>query len=99
MVIRITNINKQQIVSKTPNRAICCIHCEATFIMFRKPYLEYKKEATDRGVVCVTVYANRKTFFEIECFENSPYTIEEEIQNWLSDNGYDDVDYDLFNVA
>ena len=67
--------------------------------MFKKPYLEYKKEATDRGVVCVTVYANRKTFFEIECFENSPYTIEEEIQNWLSDNGYDDVDYDLFNVA
>ena len=27
MLIRITNINKTQIVSKKPNTAICYIHC------------------------------------------------------------------------
>jgi fatty acid/phospholipid biosynthesis enzyme len=27
MLIRITNINKPQIVSKMPNTAICYIHC------------------------------------------------------------------------
>ena len=33
MLIRITNINKPQIVSKMPDTAICYIHCQAQLIM------------------------------------------------------------------
>jgi hypothetical protein len=56
--------------------------------------LDYTKTLIeDRGVVVVTVFDNGKIFFEIECFADSPYSIEEEIQNWLDDNGYEDEDF------
>lgn len=46
-----------------------------------------------REIIEVTVFDKDKIFFTIECLIDSPYTIEEEIQNWLDDNGYSD---DLF---
>ena len=66
--------------------------------MIKKLELEYTIKSTERGVVCVKVFSNKKVFFEIECFENSPYSIEEEIQNWLDDNGYSDDDYNFFKI-
>lgn len=68
--------------------------------MFKQPYLEYKKtDVPERGIVQVEVFSNQKTFFEIECLKNSPYNIEEEIQNWLDDNGYDDIEYEFIDVT
>lgn len=46
-------------------------------------------------ILIVKAYLKRKTFFEIECLKDSPYTIEEEIQNWLDDNGHEDEYYDF----
>ena len=67
--------------------------------MFKQPYLEYKKtNISERGVILVEVFSNQKTFFVIECLNNSPYTIEEEIQNWLDDNGYDNIEYELIKI-
>jgi hypothetical protein len=67
--------------------------------MFKQPYLEYKKtNISERGVILVEVFSNQKTFFVIECLNNSPYTIEEEIQNWLDDNGYDNIKYEFIKI-
>jgi hypothetical protein len=67
--------------------------------MFKTPNLEYKKTInTQRGVIQIEVFSNQKTFFEIECLPNSPFTIEEEIQNWLDDNGYDDIEYEFVQI-
>lgn len=67
--------------------------------MFKQPYLEYKKtNISERGVILVEVFSNQKTFFVIECLNNSPYTIEEEIQNWLDDNGYDNIEYEFIKI-
>jgi hypothetical protein len=60
--------------------------------------LKYKKETTDRDVVCVTVYHKKKVFFDIECLEDSPYNIPEEIQNWLDENGYEDNNFEIKEI-
>lgn len=52
-----------------------------------------------RNIKEVTVFSENKVFFEIECFINSPYTIEEEIQNYLNDNGYEDNEYNFVNMS
>lgn len=58
--------------------------------------LEYTKETvSERGVVIVNVTKEGKTFFEMECLTDSPYSIEEEIQNWLDDNDYEDEEFDF----
>jgi hypothetical protein len=56
--------------------------------------LEYTKE-TSNGITIVQVFENGKTFCTIECYVDSPYSIEEEIQNWLDDNGYEDKEFDF----
>ena len=56
--------------------------------------LTYSVE-NDNGIIVVSVFDNNKIFFVIECLLNSPYTIEEEIQNWLDDNGYEDEDFEF----
>jgi hypothetical protein len=54
---------------------------------------------TERGVIGVNVYTSRgKLMCEIEMLENSPYTVAEEIQMWLDDNGYGDTDFDFIKV-
>ena len=61
--------------------------------------LKYTTESTDRGVICVTVSTEGKIFFELECLDDSPYTIEEEIQIYLDDNGYVDEMFDFINIT
>jgi hypothetical protein len=41
----------------------------------------------------VQVFDEGCIFCEIECLVDSPYSIEEEIQNWLDDNGYSDNEF------
>lgn len=53
----------------------------------------------DRQINVVKVFSNGKLIFNIECFIDSPYTIGEEIQNYLDDNGYGDECYDFINIT
>jgi hypothetical protein len=52
--------------------------------------LYYSKEVDlDRYVVLVSVFSEDSSVqFELECYMYSPYSIEEEIQNWLDEDGY-----------
>ena len=47
------------------------------------------------GINMVTVYDKDKLFCEIEVLADSPYSTEEEIQNWLDDNGYEDGEFEF----
>ena len=50
-------------------------------------------------VVCFIIENNDlKIFFEIETTDMSPYTIEEEIQNYLDDNGYGDEYFEFTKI-
>ena len=51
--------------------------------------LQYKVERIEDNVRYITVYSNNKILTEIECLGGF-LTNEEEIQNWLDDNGYED---------
>jgi hypothetical protein len=66
--------------------------------MLKRLYLEYKITISNKSITKVEVFQNQKTFFEIECFTNSPYSIEEEIQNWLDENGYNDIEYEFLKI-
>jgi len=59
--------------------------------------LEYTKE-TVHGVVMVTIFDEGKIFAQIDCYENSPYNIPEEIQNFLDDNGYEDEEFEIVEM-
>ena len=56
--------------------------------------LEYSVELSET-IKKVCVHTNDKLFFEIECLIDSPYTIEEEIQNWLDDNGFENENFEF----
>lgn len=55
--------------------------------------LKYRVERTEDNIRYITVFNNNKIFCEIECLGGF-LTNEEEIQNWLDDNGYED---EVFN--
>ena len=57
-----------------------------------------KRYNIERRVLEVKVFDTDKLFFEIECLDNSPYGTEEEIQNWLDDNGYGDDYFELVEI-
>ena len=58
------------------------------------PILEYSvKTDLGREVNLVEIYGENN-FFELECLADSPYSIEEEIQNYLDDND-DDIEYEF----
>lgn len=59
--------------------------------------LKYTVELSDT-IKKVCVYDNDKLFFEIECLIVSPYTIEEEIQNWLDDNGFENENFEFNKI-
>lgn len=46
----------------------------------------------------VTVYYQNTIFAELECLEHSPYSIEEEIQNYLDDNGFGDDEFEISRI-
>jgi hypothetical protein len=55
--------------------------------------LQYIINNTDRGIICVQIYIDGMIYTEIECFEYSPYSIEEEIQNWLDESEFRDEEF------
>ena len=57
-----------------------------------------KRYNVERGVLEVKVFSNDRLFFEIECLDNSPYSTEEEIQNWLDENGYLEDDFEFAEI-
>lgn len=67
----------------------------------KKIFYKVEKNTHDEGsfnglitVRCYTIEDNDlKVFFELETTDETPYTIEEEIQNYLDDNGYGDEDF------
>lgn len=51
------------------------------------------------GLITIKVYeTNNKLFCEIETDTNSPYTIEEEIQEYLDENGYGDETFEFVKL-
>lgn len=46
----------------------------------------------------IEIRSENEFLFEIECFTNSPYTNEEEIQNFLDDNGYGDEVFEFIKL-
>ena len=51
--------------------------------------LQYRVERLEDNIRYITVLDEGKTFIELECLSGF-LTNEEEIQNWLDDNGYGD---------
>ena len=80
MMIRIININKQQITSKTPDTAICYIHCQAQYFMKRFfgmiPSSEVKREERFKvgvGQLTVTIQAGENGWTILYADSSSEY--------------------------
>ena len=59
-----------------------------------KRILNYKKELNQNGTITISIFRNGKVMYEIYAFKNSPYSVEEEIQNFLDEiNEGDDYEF------
>lgn len=63
-MIRITDINNKQIVSKIPNKAICYIHCWVTFIMKKEAPIEGDFRVIERFIWFPKTFDAYKVWFE-----------------------------------
>lgn len=59
--------------------------------------LTYRIERIEDNIRYITVYTNGKILTELECLAGF-LTNEEEIQNWLDDNGYEDEVFDFEKI-
>ena len=57
-----------------------------------------KRYNVERRVLEVTVFSNGRQFFQIECLDNSRYSTEEEIQNWLDENNYLEEEFEFAEI-